>query len=109
MAGTTGLEPATSDVTGRRRQDGQCGYRFALSALRGWRGACSETATVRATVLDNRGMPVLAYNDCSAGKAGATAQVGLACRLACSADGLPAVGSTEARFRVVPSADWAKA
>ena len=34
-------------------------------------------------------MPVLAYNKCSAGKAGATAQVGLACRLARSADDLP--------------------
>ena len=39
------------------------------------------TTTVRATVLDNRFMPILAYNGFGAGEAGAAAQVGLACRL----------------------------
>ena len=38
-----------------------------------------------ATVRDYGFMPVLAYNESSAGKAGTTAQVGLACGLARSA------------------------
>jgi phage-related protein len=54
-------------------------------------------------------MPILAYNECGARRAGTTAQVGLACRLAGSAGELPAPGSTKARFRLVPSADWSEA
>src|SRR5690349_7756933 len=50
-------------------------------------------------------MPLLAYNEFGAGRAGTATQVGLACRLARSAVRLSARGSTEARFRVVSSAD----
>jgi len=54
-------------------------------------------------------MPILAYNGCGAGKAGTTAEVGLAGRLAGSADELFARSPTEARFRPVPGADRAEA
>jgi len=62
MAGTTGLEPATSDMTGRRLLDRWRGFRFIFSSLRGSWGVTFRTATVRATVLDDYFMPVLAYN-----------------------------------------------
>ena len=50
-------------------------------------------------------MPDLAYNGGRARSAGTTAQADLARRLAPSADGLPACGSAQARFRLVPGAD----
>ena len=62
MAGTTGLEPATSDVTGRRRRSGEQELCLIVNSLRESRGTLSEAATVRATVLDEHFMLVLAYS-----------------------------------------------
>jgi len=62
MAGTTGFEPATSDVTGRRLLGRRSEISFIFSLLRGsWRRGF-WTATVRATVFGDHFMPDLAYN-----------------------------------------------
>ena len=62
VAGTTGLEPATSDVTGRRRR-GRCRESLLhVNLLHKSLRAISEAATVRATVLDEHFMLVLAYS-----------------------------------------------
>jgi len=50
MAGTTGLEPATSDVTGRRLPNEWTGFRSIFSSLRGSWSITFRAATVRATV-----------------------------------------------------------
>ena len=93
--GDDGLEPATSNVTGRRRKREYGAFRSIFNSLRESQGAHSGAATVRATVLDNRFMLVLAYNGCSAGKGGTTAQVGLACH---SLDRLTGLGRTDYYF-----------
>jgi predicted XRE-type DNA-binding protein len=67
MAGTTGLEPAISHVTGRWRKRGYRAFRSIFNSLRESQRASSGATTVRATVLDNRLMPVLAYNGNSIG------------------------------------------
>src|SRR5713226_7348822 len=51
LAGTTGLEPATSDVTGRRLFLALSGSAFVLSLLREARAALFGAATVGATVV----------------------------------------------------------
>src|ERR1700726_3437919 len=56
-----------ADVTGRRHKREFRVYRSIFNSFRESQGAVSGAATVRATVLDNRFMPVLAYNECSAG------------------------------------------
>ncbi len=69
MAGTAGLEPATSDVTGRGSKREFRGCRSLFNSFRESQRAVSGAATVRATVLVNPSMLVLAYNECSAAKA----------------------------------------
>ena len=83
MAVTTGLEPATSGVTGRGRS-GRCrGCSLDLNRLRESHGAISEAChTVRATVRKQHPMLVLAYSICGGGEAETAPQVGLAYRLA---------------------------
>jgi hypothetical protein len=61
MAGTTGLEPATSDVTGGRREPGYQAFRSIFNSLRESRGTILGAATVRAKVLGAHSMLVLAY------------------------------------------------
>jgi hypothetical protein len=65
--------PVSVDVTGRGPKRGFRAYRSIFNSFRESQEAVSGAATVRATVLDNRFMPVLAYNGCSAGRAGTTA------------------------------------
>src|SRR5215467_5804961 len=109
MTGTTGLEPATSDVTGLGPNLREVPISFDFSWLCASRGSHFLAATVDATVRVNRFMPDLAYNGVRARKASRTAQVDLADGLARSASGFPACGSAETRLLRCTSPDRADA
>src|SRR5438067_6796270 len=108
MAGTTGAR--TRDLRRERpkapRPLKRISQLTARIVLVRWRPLdVFRPATVRATVVNARFMPVLAYNDECARNPGTTAQVDLAGRLAQLPGEFPARGSAQARFRAVPGSD----